>query len=158
MTIKIDIEKEHGNKLQFSLSNCSVAFANGLRRYASMRIPVLAIDTVTFYENNSSLFDEYIAHRLGMMPVTTPDKLPEEAEVSFMLDEVGPKTIYAKDMKSSDKEIHIGKENIPVITLIEHQKLKLEAKAVLGVGNKHAKFQSGIVSYEIAGNKFIFRV
>ncbi len=92
--VKISIEKEKGNKVEFSVEGVSVPFINAVRRHSMVRVPVLAIDHVTFYDNNSWIFDEYISHRLGMIPITTPDKLPEEVEIAFTLDETGPKVVY----------------------------------------------------------------
>src|SRR3989338_897113 len=140
--MKISVEKEKGNKIEFSVDGISVTFANALRRYSISHIPVLAIDSITFYDNNSWMFDEYISHRLGMMPVTTPEKLPEDVEVVFTLDETGPKIVYSKDLKSGDKDISVAREQIPVLTLHEKQRLRLEAKAKLRNGTTHAKFQS----------------
>ena len=156
--MKISIEKEKGNKIEFSVEGINTNFANVVRRYSMTRIPVLAIENVTFYDNTSWMFDEYISHRLGMMPITTPEKLPEDVEIIFTLDETGPKIVYSKDVKSSDKEITMAKEQIPVLTLHENQRLRLETKAKLSNGTNHAKFQSGLVTYEILGEeKFKFK-
>ena len=57
--MKVDFEKEQANRIQFSLVGVSPTFANAIRRYGMMRIPVMAIDNITIYENTSSMFDEY---------------------------------------------------------------------------------------------------
>jgi len=145
--MKLVLDKKHGNRIEFIGEGISTSFANMLRRYSMSCVPVLAIDSVTFYDNTSAFWDEYIAHRLGLMPVTTPSKTPESAEIIFSLDAEGPKTVYASDMKSSDKSISIAQEKIPVVTLGPNQHLRLEGKAVLGTGKRHAKFQAGFVSY-----------
>ena len=49
-------------------------------------VPVLAIDKVTFYDNTTAFWDEYIAHRMGLMPILTPENTPESAEIVFSLD------------------------------------------------------------------------
>jgi DNA-directed RNA polymerase subunit D len=145
--MKLVLDKKHGNRIEFLVSDSQTAFANMMRRYALSRIPVLAIDSVTFYDNTSAFWDEYLAHRLGLMPVITPDKTPESAEIIFSLDAEGPKTVYASDMESSDKSISIAQGKIHVATLGPNQRLRFEGKAVLGTARKHAKFQAGLVGY-----------
>ncbi|MGI0133639.1 MAG: hypothetical protein ACREBW_01610, partial [Candidatus Micrarchaeaceae archaeon] len=45
------------------------------------------------------------------------------------------------------------------IKLGSEQRLRIDCKAVLGEGNKHAKFQPGLVSYDQSGdNAFTFTV
>ncbi len=145
--MKLVLDKKHGNRIEFIASDISLGFANLLRRYAMSRVPVLAIDTVTFYDNTSAFWDEYLAHRLGLMPVTTPDKTPENAEIIFSLDAEGPKTVYSSDLESSDKEIKMAKEKIVIATLGPDQHLRFEGKAVLGTGRTHGKFQAGLIGY-----------
>jgi DNA-directed RNA polymerase subunit D len=147
--MKLTIEKKHETKIEFLLEGMPVAFANILRRYVIARVPVFAISTVTFYDNTSALFDEYIAHRIGLIPIITPPKTPANAEVVFTLDQTGPKIVYSQDLKSSDKEVRVAKENIPIITLGNNQRLRLEGKAVMGIPAQHARFQAGLASYHI---------
>ncbi len=156
--MKIQITEEEGNKMRFELSDTSTSFANAVRRYAINSVPVLAIEEVTFYENTSALFDEYLAHRLGLVPIISPAGIPKEAEINFYLDAKGPKVVYSSDLETRDEETKIAKEAIPIVTLTENQALRLEAKAKLGTGRRHAKFQPGLATYEIAGGVYKFYV
>ena len=156
--MELTLKKKHENRIEFAATGINPTFANAMRRYVMNRIPVLSIDTVTFYDNTTSMWDEYIAHRLGMMPIVTPEKLPASVEVVFSLDETGPKVVHGKDMKSSDKGIKIAQDEIVVVTLGQNQHVRLEAKAVLGTGAKHGKFQAGLISYGIEEGVFNFMV
>ena len=100
------------------------------------------------YENTSSMFDEYVTHRIGLIPLVTPKGVTEKIEVSFSLDESGPKVVYSGDLKTTDKDVKVARERIPIISLFEGQNLRLEGKAIVGTGQKHAKFQSGMAGYE----------
>lgn len=154
----VTIEKEHEKKFEFVVEGVSHAFANAIRRYAMNSIPIIAIDKVTFYDNTSSIFDEYIAHRIGLIPLKTPSKLSENTEVTLSLDQTGPKMVYSGDFKSSDSQIVPAVDTIPVITLLEGQRLVLEGKAIVGIGKQHARFQSGVVAYKFDKDKFHFKV
>jgi len=156
--MKVSVGKPDKNKLSFVLEGTSTEFANAVRRYGMMGVPVFAIDSVVFYENTTSIFDEYISHRLGQIPLLTTVKALKNSEVTFVIDEVGPKVVCSSDMKCSDKDVKVAKEKIPIITLTEGQKLRLEAKAVPGNGRTHAKFQAGLLSYGILDSKFDFKV
>lgn len=113
-----------------------------------MRVPVLAIDSITFYDNSASMWDEYIAHRIGLMPIVTPAKTPASAEIIFTLDSEGPKQVKSGEFKSSDDGIRMALDEITVCSLGEGQNLRLEGKAVLGDATRHAKFQAGLAAYD----------
>lgn len=146
----MDVEsiQEKGNRISFTVKGISIPLANAVRRYSMNHIPILAINSITMYENSASIFDEYIAHRIGLIPIKTPKNLPASTEVPFVLDAQGPKIVYSGDMQSSDAGVEVAEPKIPIVTLTENQSLRLEGKAVLGTGRKHAKFQAGIAAYE----------
>lgn len=169
MAAKLKIDKEKDGIIEFTLSNSSAAFANALRRSMMLNVPVLAITEVDFFENTSSIFDEYVAHRLGMVPLKTPAKelkLPEECDegkcgncsVTYALEANGPATVYTRDLKPANEKAAPVFDNIPIVKLDEGQRIKLEAHATLGTGGKHARWQASLASYKASrdGSEFTF--
>ncbi|KAF8070125.1 DNA-directed RNA polymerase II, subunit 3 [Lyophyllum atratum] len=57
------------DRVNFVLKNVDLAFANSLRRVMMADIPTVAIDMVEIEINTTVLPDEFIAHRLGMVPL-----------------------------------------------------------------------------------------
>ena len=145
--MKAGLIESKGNKVSIKVSGADLAFMNAVRRYCMGRVHTMAIDSVTMYENTSSMFDEYVTHRIGLLPLITPKGVKEGMEVAFSLDETGPKVVYSGDLKTTDKDVKVAKEQIPIITLYEGQNLRLEGKAIVGTGMTHAKFQSGLAAY-----------
>lgn len=145
--MKIEIKEKSDKELKFELSDATTAFANLLRRYAMSRVRTFAVEDVTFYENKTAFFDEYISHRLGLIPLTTPAKVKEGEEVTLMLEANEPGVLHTKDLKSTAKDVVPVSDGIPILKLGQDQGIRLEAKAVLGTGLDHAKWQPGIVSY-----------
>ncbi|MCX8205769.1 MAG: DNA-directed RNA polymerase subunit D [Candidatus Micrarchaeota archaeon] len=143
--ISITGVEEEGNQMSFKLKGVPVPFANALRRVAIGQLPVYAIDEVTVYENNTAFFDEFIANRIGLIPITTPDKFDEE--VMFSLNVEGPMLVTSASLESSSPKVDCANKKIPIIELGNKQVLRLEGTARKGIGRRHAKFQAGIASY-----------
>lgn len=158
MDIKILDKTE--NKITFLLEDSNPQFANSIRRIAMMEVPVLAINFVDFSKNDSVLYNEVIAHRLGLVPLVfkagdfnLPDKCKCDGkgcalcQTQFALSKKGPCTVYSGDMKSTNKEVKVLYDNIPIVILDDKQELKFEATAIMGLGKDHARWQSGIAWY-----------
>ncbi|MEF8807234.1 DNA-directed RNA polymerase subunit D [Natronomonas sp.] len=129
---------------RFLVRGVSPAFANGIRRAMVADVPTLSIDTVRVIENSSVMFDEQIALRLGLIPLSTPDDYEPGDTVTLAIDVEGPDTAYSGDLVSSDDKVQPAEENVPIIELKEGQRLELEADAELGLGRDHAKHQGGV--------------
>jgi len=152
--MKIEILEENEFKVKFILKDAPIALANSFRRAMKCLVPTMAVDYVVFYMNTSFLYDEIIAHRIGLIPIKTDLErfnLPEKCvcggegcpncQVSFRLNVEGPKVIYSGDLISEDPEIKPVYDNIPIVELYENQQLMIEAVARLGTGKEHAKYQ-----------------
>ena len=145
--MKIEMESKTDEEIRFVLSDVTLEFANLVRRYALTAVPTFAITEAAVYENTSSFFDEYIIHRMGLVPLTTPSKLREGDEVTLMVDIEGPGTVYSNSMKSTDKTVKPVSDKIPLVKLTEGQRLRVEAKAIPGLGSTHTRHQAGLASY-----------
>ena len=164
----IEILEMAETKCRFILKNSTPAKANALRRTMLTDIPKMAIDTVDFhlgpidvdgreFESITPLFDEIIAHRLGMVPVPTrPDGFEfnyksectcggegcPNCEVMYSLNKHGPCTVLSGDLMplGSDK-FNVCDPNIPIVELADRQSVLIYAHAVKGTARKHVKWQ-----------------
>jgi len=117
--------------------------ANAIRRSIS-EVPTLAIDEVEIFKNDSALYDEVLALRLGLIPLKTEKSMSSKTKIEFKLSKKGPCTVYAEDLKGP-ADIIYGK--IPITLLGENHSLELVATARLGTGLEHAKHVPGLCYY-----------
>ncbi|MDD5191795.1 MAG: hypothetical protein PHH54_05095 [Candidatus Nanoarchaeia archaeon] len=137
--IKIkNYDKKHG-KICF-VTDMSISLANAIRR-SVLEIPIMAIDEVEISQNDSALYDESLAHRLGLVPIKT-EKTTKETK--FRLKETGPKMVYSSDLKPS-----IGTDyKLPITLLDNEQEIQLVAIARIGKGIEHIKYSPGLMYYK----------
>lgn len=163
----IEIIEMAERKGKFILKNTSPAMANALRRTMLTDIPKMAIDEVEFhlgpiesngkeYESVTPLFDEVIAHRLGMVPVPTDYSLFTEQKncscggegcpsctIMYSLNKQGPCTVLSGDMMPlGNNDLKVKDENIPIVELTDGQAVLIYAKATMGTARQHVKWQA----------------
>jgi len=157
--LKISVLENSDYKIKFTLEGVGVGFANALRRTMISGVPTMAIDWVDFQFNEGALFDEMLAHRLGLIPIKfdyTKFNMINDCEcggkgcplceVVFVINKKGSGAVYSGDMKSTNKEVKPLYDNIPITEIGPEKSLKLEAFAHLGLGKDHAKNQASIAA------------
>lgn len=142
LKIKMNIIKKHDNKIVFS-AKMSESLANAIRRSINL-IPVVAIDKVEIAKNDSPLYDESLAHRIGLVPIKMPKDMKEEDEVKLKIDVKRQGYVYSEDIKG---ELEVVYNKIPLTLLREGQEIKIDAFTRVGKGTEHAKFSPGFLVY-----------
>lgn len=157
--MNIEIREKDDERAVFVVEGVDDTFINTIRRICLVEIPTLAIEDVNIYKNDAKMFDEVLAHRLGLIPIVTDlDSyvMPSECDcesgcqhcrVSFLLKEKceegnDSKIVYSKDLKSDDPAVKPVYDTIPIVRLREGEEVELEAIAELGLGSEHAKWQA----------------
>jgi len=156
--MNIELGNEENGALEATLKDSYPAVANALRRSMMTKVPTLAIKEIHVVKNESGQFDEMLANRLGQVPFTIPEGFDEEDTLHIAIKKEGPVKVKSGDIQTDIDEAEPVNEKIDIVTLKEDQDLELEAEAVLGTGDEHAKHQGGTVGYEQDGDDFIFRI
>src|SRR3989440_4528670 len=145
------------------------SYANALRRVLVSDVPKMAIEDVEFhlgpiraeegkeYEGVSPLFDEMIAHRLGLVPIPTDLGLYNRREdcptchgegcpnctIIYSVNKRGPGLVTSGDLEPiGDAKLRPTDQKIPIVKLGDGQAMLVYATAVLGNGKDHAKWQA----------------
>jgi len=155
--MKLKLIKKKKEKITFEIDGSTPAYINTLRRIFMTEVPTMAIANVEFKQNTSAMYDEMFAHRLGLLAMKTdlksynmPIEGAEESAATHLkmtLKAVGPKTIYASDLKSKDSKVVPVHGETPIMKLLENQEVELVATATLGYGRVHSKWNTGLISY-----------
>ncbi len=145
----VNIKKlgEENRNFGFLVEDTTIEYMNALRRTIMSHTPCLAIDKVLVSANDGVIFDEMLSHRIGLIPLTTPEEYKKKSKVKLVLEKKGPGDVYSKDIKSSDTAVHPLSEDILITKLRDNEELRLEMSARMGVGKEHSKWQPAIVSY-----------
>ncbi|MFX0174232.1 MAG: DNA-directed RNA polymerase subunit D, partial [Candidatus Hodarchaeota archaeon] len=139
--MELEIVEQYENYVKFIISQITPTFANTLRRMIMTEVPTMAIDEVIIIENTTPLYDEIVAHRLGLIPLKTDlDSYvrPEQCscggqgctscEVSLTLEKSGDKDVeivVSSDLLSQDPKIVPVHPNIPILKMAKDQKFFL---------------------------------
>lgn len=153
--MKVNVKELKTKKAVIKIEDTKPYFVNSLRRVMLSELPKLAVNDVVIYDNTSALFDEIIAHRLGLVPIPTDlslltfrDKCVCKGKgcpnctVRYTLSKEGEGTVYSGDLQPAEKSWAITTDKIPIVELYGEQRLILEVEAVLGRGRDHAKWQA----------------
>ncbi|MEM1542314.1 MAG: DNA-directed RNA polymerase subunit D [Ignisphaera sp.] len=161
--------------LEIAVKDAPLPFLNAIRRYSLAKVPTYAIDEIMVVVNTSSMYDEILAHRLAMIPLTVEEvkdrireidpevcekcssspkekAIEKECETCYihMVLEAEAKesetTVYSGDIRSEDPLIKPVYNNIPIVILAPGQRISLELRARVGRGLEHAKWSPATIA------------
>lgn len=158
----LEIQKLTKEKIKFTLSGVDSSICNSLRRTMLAEVPTMAIDLVQVQVNTSSLHDEFIAHRLGLIPLVSENidnfEFPRnckctgycnECAVQFRLkvrnSERGVVDVTSNDLRRSSQEagdVRPADLDGPILLLKlqKNQEIDIICNARKGIGKEHAKW------------------
>ncbi len=164
---EIKVLEKSGTHVKLHLKNIPLPLVNAVRRAALEYVPSMAVDFIYFRTNTSVLHDEIIAHRIGLIPLSSEEaikryKQPEECKepeaendpecyAILMLEaEAGEdevKTVYSGELRPiTDPNVKPVTERVPIVVLGPGQRIELEAYARLGRGVEHIKWSPATVA------------
>jgi len=169
--MEFEIRSLKKDTISFFLNQTDVSIANAMRRILIAEIPTLAIESVRISENNTMYNDEYIAHRLGLIPLAvSPEEFVfandctcigagcEQCSILLSLDvdcnahgRCTVTTDHLQLQRSKPVDL-VGPLDfqIPIVELKRGQSLHLTALAVKGLPSVHAKWgATTAVAYKI---------
>ena len=176
---QIEIVSLTNENIEFYLSDVDLSFANALRRVIIADVPTMAIDMVNIRANTSPLFDEFIAHRLGLIPLVSRDinqyqyslkcNCKEGCDlclVQFMLkvkcttDEMDVTTEHIIPVNKDCSVVPVtypDQAPIVIAKLKRNQELDMHMMAKKGIGKEHAKWSpvSCVVMQQVPDIDFV---
>ena len=173
--MKVNILQMEDYYAQIEFKDVNYSFVNSVRRSLVSMVPCLALHEIDFhmgslgsyvdeesgdereYESISAMFNEIVAHRIGMLPIPTDEKTIEafgdsigdeskQPDIMYSLHKQGPCTVYSGDLEpvSGDDSLVIPETNVPIVKLAEGQAILVYAKAKMGNAQKHTKWQCAV--------------
>ena len=170
--MKVKVLKMDDYYAQVEFKDVDYSFVNSVRRSLISMVPCLSLHEIDFhmgslgsyvdeesgdereYESISAMFNEIVAHRIGMLPIPTDDKTLEafgnsidddskQPDIMYSLHKQGPCTVYSGDLEpvSGDDSLIIPETNVPILKLAEGQAVLVYAKAKIGNAKMHTKWQ-----------------
>jgi len=164
MGLNIEVLEQKPFYVKLKIKDIPLHILNAIRRCSISEVPVMAVDSVVFTVNSSVFYDEIVAHRIGLIPLTSEEALekyrpPEECkeaaeeaiftedcfvkfdlEVSNPPENSKPIIVYSKELRTGDPDVRPVYDTIPLLILGPGQEIRLEAYARLGRGKEHAKW------------------
>jgi DNA-directed RNA polymerase subunit D len=117
------------------------SLANAIRRSMN-QIPLIAVDEIEIFKNDSPLYDETVSHRIGLIPLKMSKSLKKKPVLKLSSKKEG--FVYSSELGGEIEPVY---DKIPITYLNKGQELEFNATTVSGTGNEHAKFSPGLMFY-----------
>src|SRR2546430_6719003 len=163
--MKVKVLNQAPESMRLLLEETEPAYANALRRVLVSDVPKMANEGVELHpgpiraddgkedESVGPLFDEMIAHRLGLVPIPTDLPLYNRREdyptchgegcpnctIIYSVNKRGPGVVTSADLEPiGDTKLRPKDAKIPIVKVGDGQAMLIYATGVLGTGKEHA--------------------
>ena len=164
---RVSVQDLTSNQISFSLDGVDTSVSNAIRRICIAEVPTIAIDLVEILENSSVLCDEFISHRLGLVPLVSTAAKDMNFPYDFSTGEESGRTdiefelsvrgssehtcdVTSDDLVCYDQRVqpvrltnsdgNNANTGILIVKLRKHQEVKIRCIARKGTGKDHAKW------------------
>lgn len=146
----------------FELQTKDYQLANILCGTLMSSIPTIAIDNIIVYSNTSTYYDEYLAHRLGLIPFrfSYTEETLETTELELNVHATGGKVlnVTSKYLKSNTSVVPVD-DDILIGKLYPGQSLHFKAYVKYGTGEENAKWSPvTVVTFKRKGDGYHFQM
>ena len=181
--MEIKIVKRTDDRLHFILEGADDIMANQLRKYIMSDIPVLAINKVTIYQNESLYLDAHVANMMTLIPIAAdPDNYLfrkdcceggcHKCRALFEIDITCPKgkllNVTNHTMrKISNNDAMVKRYKVlgqpapfTIAKMSLAGRLHLQCEAELGIARSHAKWRHGpvVICLPEEGGNHLFKI
>jgi len=152
---------KNNDELSFIISNVHTSIVNSVRRILLSEIETYAFNEINIIKNTSILHDEFIKHRISLIPLNCDDNI--EIELKVQNNDPDILDVTSNDIKivqesmindrRAEEQTTLGLpfvRDILLIRLKNGEELSFTAKTKLDIGQTHAKYQPvSIVAFKI---------
>lgn len=164
MSVKILKRQDH--KLELEWKHVDSIFLNTIRRIMISNISTISIDKIELHENTSPMNDEFLAHRIGLVPISCEKDVSSivkqqdcdckngclSCNFEFMLEKENSNDellgVYSSDLvpiynpytSFNVVSYPIFEQGILLCKLAKGQRIKLKATSIKGTGIEHSKW------------------
>lgn len=148
------------DRLTWLLHTDSYVAANKFRQKLMMNIPSLAIEYVAIKENDSRFYEEYLAHRLSLIPLVRDDNSIKEAHFDLhVYNTEGIKDVLSSDLIPRNPKVRPLYPDLLICRLCPGESISLSAQAKEGTGDEHAKWSPiTMITYNKEGDAYRFEM
>lgn len=138
------LEPSNRYNLKFEITNTTLGVANALRRTIISEVPTMAIEMVRVAENTSPLNDEFIAHRLGLVPLVSDNvddfyshgqcecqSFCNSCSIHYRLYKKCPPDQATCDVTSNDIKLEAGQDGRGVMPVVYYNEQGQEENPIL---------------------------
>lgn len=133
-----DFRCDDAGGAEFVLHGATTSFANALRVAMSSNVPTPAVERVVIEENTSAFADEFIAHRVGLIPIRGP------AAGELAVNAIGPGRVYASQISSDAYTVMRG--DVILASLNSGETLRMKMHVKTDTGARHARHNPAVAA------------